>query len=129
VGRLTVDQIAAPVGGGVRLPGSVTPSFLAHDEQQTDARLTLVAQPVRRGDLGGENSLRVAGAASVQSIAIDAAGKKRRHAVEMRGHYDQRRAGGRDDVEARVVDRLVGDRESSAAKILRQPARGGAFTA
>ena len=52
-----------------------------------------------RGDLRGENALRIARATAVQQIALDAAGEKRRHAVKVGGEDDVWFARSGDDVE------------------------------
>ena len=70
--------------GGVRNLGPVAAALLADDEQQADTGLALAPEGIRGRDLRGENTLGVTGSAPVEPIALDAAGKKRRHTIEVR---------------------------------------------
>ena len=83
---------------------AVAAALLADDEHQADARLAVAPQPLGRRDLRGENALRVARAAAVQPVALDAA--RERTAARSRSASRSTTAGGRpadrrDDVEAR----------------------------
>ena len=62
---------------------AVAAALLADDEQQADARFAVAPQPIGRRHLRRQNPLRVARAAAVQPIALDAARKERRHAIEV----------------------------------------------
>ena len=122
-GRLAVDEKPAPGGHVVRQLRAVAAALFADDEQQADARLALAPQPLGGGHLRGENALRIARSAAVQTIALDAAREERRHAVEVRGQHDihpghaRRTAGGRDDVEPVAIDGLLGDRKAQLAQV------------
>src|SRR4029077_4325948 len=100
---------------------TVAAALLADDEQQADARLSLRAEPVDGGDLRRENSLGVAGAPAVQPIALDAAGEKRRHTIEVRGEHHRRRGDSGEKVEPLAVDRLFDDVEAVIAEESREP--------
>ena len=97
-----------PFGRLVRDSRAVAAALLADDEQQADARLAVAPQPLGRRDLRGENALRVARAAAVQPIALDAARKERRHAVEVRREDDRRRPGS--SAVAMTLKRVLVDR-------------------
>ena len=96
VGRLAVDQKprAAIAAAVVRHARAVAAALLADDEHQADARFAVAPQLLGRRDLRRENPFRVARAAAEQPVAFDAAGKERRHAVEMGGEHDAVRACG-----------------------------------
>ena len=125
LGRLAVDQKPRAAGRVVRQLRAVAAALLADDEQQADAGFAFAPQAIDRGDLRGENALRVARAAAVEPIAVDAARKKRRHAIEVRGQHHRRATGartnGRDDVAPLAVHRLLGDLEPKLAQMLGEP--------
>ena len=92
VGRLAVDQKPAAAGAAsFAAARAVAAALLADDEHQADARFAVAPQAIGRRDLRRQNALRIARAAPVQPIAVDAARKERRHAVEVR-REDQLRA-------------------------------------
>src|SRR5881628_1610470 len=79
VGRLSVDQVLPVRTGGrlVRDLRTITPALFADDEEKPDARLAITPQLLGRGNLRRQNALGVAGAATVQPIAFNAARKER----------------------------------------------------
>ena len=89
VGRLSVDEKPAPSRGLVRASRAVAAPLFADDEQEPDARLAFQPQPIGGGDLRGQNPFRIARAAAVQTVALDPAGEKRRHAIDVRGKGDR----------------------------------------
>ena len=108
----------ADVIGGL---GAVASALLADDEQQADARLAVAPQLLGRANLGGEDALRIARPAPIETVALDSAGKERRHAIEVGRQHDVDRSEGGEDVEASVVDRLRRDRVAEPAQVVDQP--------
>src|SRR5205085_6439696 len=92
----------------IRDARAVASALLADNKQEANPRLAGMPQPVGGGDLRGEDALRIAGAASVEAIAVNAARKERRNAVEVCGEDDGRSADSGDDVEPGRIDRLLG---------------------
>ncbi len=114
----------------VRDARAVAAALLADDEHQADARLAVAPQPIGRRHLRGQNPFRVARSAAVQTIALDAARKERRHAVEVRREHD----GGIGRRVASTLKRVSSTRcsvtaESEAAQVVGEPAAGVAFPA
>src|SRR5439155_4617052 len=111
VGGFAVHQKLATVRPCIRDARPVASSLLPDHEEQPDARLTLRPERLDGRDLRGQNSFRVARAAAVEPIALEAAREKWRHTVEMGREHDRWWANGRENVEPLVVHRLFGDRE------------------
>src|SRR6266851_8262067 len=124
VGRLSVDEKAAVVGGEIRRAGSVAAPFFPDDEQQPHASLATAAKDVGGRHLRGEDALRIAGTAAADPIALETARKERRHAIEMRGQHDGGFARRGEEVESGIVHPLLGDGEAETAQVLREPAPG-----
>src|SRR2546426_2979596 len=99
VGGFAVHQKLATVRPCIRDARPVASSFLPDHEEQPDARFTVRPERLDGRDLGGQNSFRVARAAAVQPIALEAAREKWRHTVEMGREHDRRRANGRENLE------------------------------
>ena len=99
--RLAVDQESRFRGDAIGGLRAVAAAFLAADKHQADARLAFRAQPLGGGDLRGENAFRIARTAPIERAVLDAAGKERRHAVEVGREDDVRFADRRDDVDSR----------------------------
>src|SRR5919108_758610 len=93
VGRLAVDQVAAAVTRVVRHARAVAAALLSDDEEQTDGCLAVATQPIRGGDLRGQDPLGVACAAAAETIPLETTRKERRDAIDMRGENDRCSAG------------------------------------
>ncbi len=116
VGRLAVDEKLAARRKRVGGAGAVAAALLARHEEQADGRAAGSAQSLRRGHLRGQDPFGVARATSIQPIALDATGKERRHAVEVRGEHEPRFARRRDDVDPAVAERLLEDGVAALAQ-------------
>src|SRR5207249_4342410 len=106
---------------------TIAAPLLADDEEQADALLSFRAERFHCRDLRGEDSFRVAGSAAVQAVALDAARKKRRHAIEVGREHHRRRPDRGQNVEAVVVDGLFDDVESAIAQKPCEPPAGRGF--
>ena len=131
ISRLSVDQVpaAARLDVGALRPFAAT--LLADHEEQTDPRLAPVPQDLRSRYLRGQNALRIARAASIDSPLLDSARKERRNAIEVRRVHHDRRFGacGGQYVEARIVHLLFDYREAEFPQVVLQEERGRAFAA
>src|SRR5688572_19887616 len=124
-----IDQKPALRGDSVRGHGAITAPLLSGDKHQADAALAVGAQLLRRGNLRGENAFGVTGAASIECVAFDTAGKKRRHAIEVSREGDVRFTGGGNDVDAAFRERLLEHRVSTVAQVRGEHAGDFALTA
>src|SRR5829696_2054089 len=124
VGRLAIDEKVRPGRRQVRGAGAVAAALFAHHEQQADTRLARAAQPIGCRHLRGQDAFRVARSTSDNPPALETTGKERGHAVEVRGQDDLGITRSGDHIEPAVVDRLFGDVEADAAKVIGQPAAG-----
>src|SRR5688500_3755660 len=133
IGRLAIDQKPALRRDAVGGLGAVAAAFFAADEYQADARLTFGSQPLRGGDLRGENALGVTRAAPIQHTAVDAAREERRHTIEVRREHEFRFADGGDHVRSRLagdgLEWLFEYRITALAQEAGQPGRDLTFIA
>jgi hypothetical protein len=97
--------------GGVR---AVATLLLADHEEQAEIVEPFGAQLQGREDLRGDQTLGIAGAASLDAIPEVLRGQVRRHAVHVRGQRHQRIAHADDHVEAPLRHYLPFDREARA---------------
>ena len=95
--RLADDQPAAVarVGVTVRRTRADASFFFVHHEQQPQLGDPRGAQPLRRGELRGEDPLRVAGTAPVHEFVVLGRREERWHGVEVGAEDDARRSAGR----------------------------------
>ena len=109
VGRLAVDEVAAPARERVEVRGARAEAahLLVHGEEQADLAHALGAQALGGGHLRGDDALRVARAAPAYVRLVFRRRGEGRHGVQVRREHDaRRRPRGRDDVRAPRLDLL-----------------------
>ncbi len=121
IGRLAIDEESAGIGDRIRRRRAVTAALLADNEQHADPALAALPKAFGRGHLRRENPFRIAGAAPNQAAILDAAGKERRHAIEVRREDNARLVEHRQDVGAAALDALFDDVVTEPAQPLGQP--------
>src|SRR6478672_13587886 len=131
VGRLSVDQVLATARLDVRALRPFAAPLLAHHEEQADPRLAPVPQDLRGRYLRGQDALRIARTAPIDSPLLDPAREERRNAIEVRRVHHDRRLGARGGqyVEARIVHLLFDYREAEFPEVVGQEECGRAFAA